>query len=711
MSEIQTSILSSLGADRPIEDPAEDVFGFAPFARAIATSIAGLTSPEGFVIGLHGSWGAGKSSAVNLIKFYLKQQVAVDLTTVDFNPWWFNGQEALASAFFSELGPAIGKSLPEKTRNVFRSLGRRLSTAGSAAGGAAGGTAVAIGDALGADQTVPEEHVALTKALRRLNRRILVVVDDLDRLAPEDALLVFKLVKSVGRLPNLIYLLVFDRELAEKAVSERFPSEGPHFLEKIVQASFELPPALVEDLWDLLLTNVERIMGAPEQGRVTRFMNLFYDVVAPEITLPRDVIRLTNALEVSWSAVAGEVDRADFLAMETLRLFKPRVHRAVYDNKDLVCGTDVTRFSQSDSAAKSDQRLLTGVSDADRERVRNALMRLFPALEGVWSNRYYAGGFGDSWRQERRVCVDIHFDTYFRFSISDSTTSAVDFQSFMAAATNPANVREKFLEAVKTLRRRGGTKAAVLLEELTAFSSRIPEDLIEPLVIGIFQVADEIDVPADRAGAFSIGDNPIRIHWLLNRLVVDRLDPSKRDALIEKALSTASLAWAIDVTSRCLRAHTPTDDGSPPDRPPLVSPVVAERLRLLILERLKNAAADGTLWKLDHPVHALFRWRDLMGTGGIEHLRAWLDSQLKDDFVVVRLADSLISHSWSASLDDHVAHRSEHVNADSVQKLVDPKYFLRRIDSLLDRADTTVEDRAALKRFKTAWEKREDEDL
>ena len=70
-----------------------------------------------------------------------------------------------------------------------------------------------------------------------------VIIDDIDRLTPDEALLVFRLVKSVGRLPNVMYLIAFDRELAEKAVKERYPSEGPHFLEKIIQAYFRIAAA------------------------------------------------------------------------------------------------------------------------------------------------------------------------------------------------------------------------------------------------------------------------------------------------------------------------------------------------------------------------------------------------------------------------------------------------------------------------------------
>jgi hypothetical protein len=65
-------------------------------------------------------------------------------------------------------------------------------------------------------------HAELTAALAGQKTRFLIVIDDIDRLAPDETLLIFRLVKSVGRLPNVIYLLVFDRELAEANVAEGF---------------------------------------------------------------------------------------------------------------------------------------------------------------------------------------------------------------------------------------------------------------------------------------------------------------------------------------------------------------------------------------------------------------------------------------------------------------------------------------------------------
>jgi predicted KAP-like P-loop ATPase len=717
--EADASALGSgaLSADHPIDLPAQDAFGFDPFAKAIATSIAGLKSPEGLVIGVHGPWGSGKSSAVNLVKHHLAMgglKAAEDLVLVEFNPWWFNGTDALAIAFFRELGSAIGKSLPDKARDAFRALGRKLGSASplieaavnlatvGTGGAAAGGAAKFVGDVLGGERTVPEEHAVIAKALRAADKRYLVIIDDLDRLSADDALLIFKLVKSVGRLPNVIYLMVFDRELTEAAVAERFPSEGAHFLEKIVQAAFELPPPEPDDLRSLLLNNVGRVIGEIEDDRMTRFMNVFYDVVAPNIARPRDVVRLTNALEVTWPAVAGDVDAADFLAMETLRLFWPQVHRAIYDNKALVCGHQLGFEPHAQAETHCDARLLGSVLEGERPPLRSALMRLFPALENAWSNHFYDAQFGQEWRLQRRVCVEAHFDPYFRFTLSDQVAPATEIQAFLARADDPDFVRDALRQALATTRRRSGTRAAVLLDELTFRAAQVPQASIAPLAAAIFSIADELDVAADQAGAFSIGDNFLRIHWLLNRLVTERLAVDERDAVLEAAAQTATLRWLINLALRCVGQHEPAQDGRGRGEP-LTSIEAAARLRALALARVEAAAAEGTLVGLPDLVEKLFRWRDLIGEGGIDHVRAWLAERRDDDALIEALARSFVSVGWTHSAGDLVARRFTRVDRGSVEALVDPDALRAHIAEMLARDDIDPRRRAAIEDFEAAW--------
>lgn len=207
--------------DSSISDPKDDQFGVDPFAQAVAKGIENLSAPEGTVLALTGPWGSGKSSAVNLVVHHLRPaEDANRLKIISFNPWWYSTEDLLTRAFFQHLYAGLGRALSEKARSVILSLSKKLLTAGplistavnfftfGLGGQIAEHAASAAADFIKADRTAEQEYRLLADELRQQDKRFLIVIDDIDRLTPEQTLLVFRLVKSVGRLPNVIYFSI-----------------------------------------------------------------------------------------------------------------------------------------------------------------------------------------------------------------------------------------------------------------------------------------------------------------------------------------------------------------------------------------------------------------------------------------------------------------------------------------------------------------------
>ena len=111
--------------DLPISKPEQDMFGIDGFVKSLARSVETMRSPNGVVIALNGPWGSGKSSAINLLKHHLSDATSAgEIDVVEFNPWWFRGEEALVLAFFRELYSATKPSLGDKATNCYRSSAR-----------------------------------------------------------------------------------------------------------------------------------------------------------------------------------------------------------------------------------------------------------------------------------------------------------------------------------------------------------------------------------------------------------------------------------------------------------------------------------------------------------------------------------------------------------------------------------------------------------
>src|SRR5258708_293300 len=114
-------------------------------------------------------------------------------------------------------------------------------------------------------------------------------------------------------------------------------------------------------------------------------MNILLGLVTPLLRSPRDLKRLIGMLQVTWPAVSSDVDRADFIAMEALRLFRPGIYTAIRANPERLTGGAVSSANRParNLASEYDNLLLGGIPEEDRPEMRLALRRLFPRLESV----------------------------------------------------------------------------------------------------------------------------------------------------------------------------------------------------------------------------------------------------------------------------------------------------------------------------------------
>jgi len=677
--------------DQPIRKPEEDQFGIDPFAAALAKSILKIESPTGTVIALNGPWGSGKSSAVNLVRHHLDVDVkAGKIAIIDFACWWFRGEEALALAFFRALDAGLSPTLGKKLKK----LGARLLKTGTVLGGAAdlagaggfGGVVGRVMEWFSGSKSVEQLHAELSTALREQKRRFLIVIDDIDRLSPDEALLIFRLVKSVGHLPNVMYFLVYDRPLAENIVSERFPSEGPHYLEKIVQAAFELPePMDMSFRWHLLV-KIKEICGEPQEER--RFMNIFHDGIAPAMRTPRNVVRFTNLLALTWPAVAGEIDLADFTALEMLRLLHPKIYRSVRQNKYPLCGQVVGNYNLSGWVKGYEELLLGPFTGAQREYLRNTMMRIFPVLEYVWEKNSYRGGYVDPrWAAERRVCSAPHFDAYFRFAIGTEVLPVAELDALIANADDPAFIAEEMRRAVLVAQSSGGAKATVILDELAWHAEEVDIAHTQPLLTGLFEVADEINVEADRAKRFGGINNENRLFRLSRCMTQDRLTLEQRSAIYVAACQTASLGWLADFVASAWSEHHPREgEQQKSEENRLTTAADTAGLRKLLGDRIAVASKDGSLIRNQDLAHLLYCWSELADDAGAA-VKSWMARQLADDEAVRQFAVAFTSYGWSqglrtGGLGDRVAMRTTHAQVKGLERMMDVAEFRRRVEEV-----------------------------
>jgi hypothetical protein len=406
--------------DNPIVSSREDVLGRADVARDFAKSIRRLDASQGVVVGVLGAWGHGKSSFVNLMKEEFA--AAPEVPVVEFNPWLFSGSQQLTDVFFSE----IAAELRIKDESKFAGIAKGLDEYGDVL------SPIAMIPWFGAwwDRTFKAGKVAInwwtnrkkgsrtfrnqvTEALLKLDQRIVVVIDDIDRLSTDEIRDIFKLVRLTASFPNVIYLLAFDRYRVEQALAES-GVPGRAYLEKIVQLSFDLPAIPREVLHTQILEQLDRILDGVKSVRFSEaeWPNIFFEIVEPLIGNLRDVRRLVLSAHTTIRTLGDDIETVDLLALEAIRVFRPELFLQVQKHKIIL--TEV-RDSSTDSNTSKRQAVIDEMlkeAGEDAEILRKLINYVFPMARRYTDNVHYGYDFAADAKRDHRLGYIDYLDHY-----------------------------------------------------------------------------------------------------------------------------------------------------------------------------------------------------------------------------------------------------------------------------------------------------------
>jgi energy-coupling factor transporter ATP-binding protein EcfA2 len=462
-SSVSGPLLPSPSDDHAITSRAGDRLGRAPLADAIAAQLASADPESGVVFGVVGPWGSGKTSLLRMVKEALEEDHGGFLV-LWFNPWLFTGTEHLMGVFFTELGAQLSDLSSAEwdelgaSMQAFGVMLARLRTVPGAGGTAAagGGTLAAGGGRLRgpADEgtSLHERRkrleVALARAGERHSRRLVIVVDDLDRLRLREIRDLVALVKLNADLPNLQFVLAYDRERVERALGES-EGDGRDYLEKIVQVAYDVPKSREVDLTEELLAAINEVLrhaGATGPFDEHRFGSILHGIIVPLVGSVRDVRRYVNALPVALRTVGDEVALEDVLALEAIRVLLPEAYAALADSADALTTPHdqlgVTHFSSDPRAEEMKAKIEAFVrSGGDAEGVtRQVRERLFSA--SLWTdNNHYGSDWQKNWSKGRFVAHPRVLGFYLEKRLPEGVLPAREVQELFEAFGDPERLR------------------------------------------------------------------------------------------------------------------------------------------------------------------------------------------------------------------------------------------------------------------------------
>ena len=493
-------------SDKPIESSEQDLLGRTTFSKQLGEAIYKYDGKDGLVIGVFGKWGTGKTSILNMVVNeinYLSENDEEKPIIVNFSPWNYTDKDNLISLFFrvlknklnmdkyEEVRKKIGKALTDYSDaldalTLFPMVGSGLATILKT-------IAKAQGAELAKDVDIDKTKENLVSVLGDTNQKIIVIIDDIDRLTNIQIRDIFQLVKQVGNFPNIIYVLSMDRDVVCRALESVHDIDGAEYLEKIVQIPFEIPVLMKPKLKEIFLSKLDDTVNDISDDNVNinkyYWSEIFINCIEPYIKTLRDVNRVINTFQFRYKLLSTETSLEDVVALTTIEVLEPQLYQWIGSNKDLLCST-ANHNSLSGSKGKKDYResIVTELKNIgiNTDIAIKYLTTLFPVFASEMSSSN-SGYLSSNISESLRIAQENRFDLYFLFDLRgipvpryviNDCINELELNDLIITITqinNEGNI-EYFIDELRSLvdtipYKRLGLLSSVILNKLYTFSN------------------------------------------------------------------------------------------------------------------------------------------------------------------------------------------------------------------------------------------------
>ena len=629
-SDRSTPATGYLDADRPIERGDEDRLDRRSLAGAITKQILTLHLKQGFTLAVLGEWGSGKTSILNMVSETLLDD-GDGAAVLRFNPWLFSSAADLIPRFFGELSAQLN----QRDLKGLKDVARALSEVGESLAPLSPIPGTAIVTELLAKLTwratqppsLLEKRERLRDALTRSDSRVVVLIDDIDRLEPSETRELMRLVRLTSDLPNIVFLLAFDRRRVARSLSRaEDEEEGQQYLDKILQITYDLPTVHEAILPDRFFTWLEELLQGREVGQLDKpvWGRVFYEVIKPLLGNLRHVKRYLSSLPVPLDMIGPEVALPDLLGLEALRVVRPRLFEELKAHAEyLVHPTSPSRLLMARGAGETEIKdQLSGILEraaGDRTVMESVLEILFPATQQFVGRRSYGTDRSADWRRQRRVACEEVLRIYLNAGLDDGALALSEVQDLVGALTD----QNQFAQLVDALDDQRFERA---LERLEDYQHEFP---VEAVGIAVPVLVNRMG----RLSAHSAGFLHVSPRMKASRVILRLL--RRIQDLNALAESVHEILGKIDTLSgwQCvveMVGHRESFGAQ------LVGEDQAKTLEDRLLERLESATAEQLAeeWNLFALLVRPLSWLDEEDRG---RLTARLREHLTDDGFVLAL--------------------------------------------------------------------------
>lgn len=255
----------------------------------------------------------------------------------------------------------------------------------------------------------------INTALLNIDIKIIIVIDDLDRLADTDIQEIFQLVRSIADFKNTIYILSYDEEIVSKALDKIQKDKGGKYIEKIVQVPIKLPKVSQENLKDIFIKKLKTIHIKHEALDKDEFIKKIKENnFADAFKSIRDMERFLNTFKIEVNAINQELYLYDFAVITLLKIFEPRLYDYIYDNRMLFIEqyNPYDHISSEIKIPENIEQEIKKITKSNKDFAFNLIGSIFPKINNQ-PRDYNQLIQNNADNQKKRITYSSSFKYYF----------------------------------------------------------------------------------------------------------------------------------------------------------------------------------------------------------------------------------------------------------------------------------------------------------
>jgi hypothetical protein len=296
--------------DTPIYEPQLDILDYSESARQLAKDLETIPAENSCSLGIIAPWGTGKTSYLNLLEYHLNND---NFIVVKFDPRHSYSTKNIQEDFFEDLFSEL-KTYDSRYLFFFKNYLKAINI---------------IDDS----KIIPflldihkiwnkeSEKEKINHAIRRLNKRIVVIIEDFDRLLSDEIIEVFKLIDGNASFTNLIFITAYDKKHINDVIGKTYFNENTLFSDKFFTIEIQIPLRPYDKVYNYLLENLLVKLSVNIEDRESYKIILadHIDILKKHLTTLRDAKRFLNLFIRQFKQMQGEVEFEDYFLLYLMK--------------------------------------------------------------------------------------------------------------------------------------------------------------------------------------------------------------------------------------------------------------------------------------------------------------------------------------------------------------------------------------------------------